>query len=232
MKVATFIFARGGSKGIPKKNIKLFCGKPLIAWTIQQALAVKGIDEIFVSTDSQEIASIAKEYGAKVPFIRPAEISGDQSPEWDAWRHALNFFKIEKGYMPDALLSLPTTSPLRSVSDIENCLLKFEEHNADVVITITSAHRNPYFNMVKIHENGTCSQVIRLESNITRRQDASIVFDMTTVAYVIKSKFIFASDNLFNGKVYAVNIPTNRAIDIDTPLDFQIAEYLFRCNKL
>jgi CMP-N-acetylneuraminic acid synthetase len=232
MKIATFIFARGGSKGIPKKNIKIFCGKPLIAWSIEQALGVRGVDEVFVSTDSQEIASVAKYYGAKVPFIRPVELSGDQSPEWAAWQHALNFFKIEKGFMPDAFLSIPTTSPLRAISDIENCLLKFEECNPDAVITITNSHRNPFFNMVKIDDNGACLPVSRADSSITRRQDATVVFDMTTVAYVVKPRFICESEHLFNGNVQAVHIPPDRALDIDTLFDFEIAEFLFKKKKL
>lgn len=231
MRIATFIFARGGSKGIPGKNIKLFCGKPLIAWSIEQALAVKGVNDVYVSTDSKEIADVAKRYGAVVPFIRPAELSGDQSPEWAAWRHALKFFESSEGYLPDIFLSVPTTSPLRKVSDIEDCLMKFKDCNADAVITVTDSHRNPYFNMVKIHENGACFPVIESNSSITRRQDANLVFDMTTVAYVVKPKFIYQSTNLFQGHVSAINIPADRALDIDTMLDFEIAEFIFQKKK-
>ncbi len=232
LKIATFIFARGGSKGIPKKNIRLFCGKPLIAWSIKQALEVKGVKEVFVSTDSQEIADVAITYGALVPFIRPAELSQDESPEWEAWRHALRFFESSKGYLPDIFLSVPATSPLREVSDIEDCLLRFNNTKADAVITVTASHRNPYFNMVKILNNGACYPVIEQNLSVTRRQDAKSVFDMTTVAYVVKPQFIYQSTNLFDGNVSAINIPADRALDIDTLLDFEIAEYLFKKKKI
>ena len=231
MRIAAFIFARGGSKGVPGKNIKLFCGKPLIAWSIEQALGVKGVNEVYVSTDSQEIADISKDYGALIPFIRPAELSGDQSPEWAAWQHALNFFENSKGYLPDIFLSVPTTSPLRKISDIESCLFKFQNSNADAVITVTDAHRNPYFNMVKINNSGSCFPAMGVDSSVIRRQDATLVFDMTTVAYVVKPTFINQSTHLFQGKVSAVNIPADRAIDIDTLFDFEIAEYMFKKKK-
>jgi CMP-N-acetylneuraminic acid synthetase len=149
MKATAFIFARGGSKGLPGKNIRLLGGKPLIAWSIEHALAVKRIDRVIVSTDSEEIAAVARAYGAEVPFIRPEELARDDSPEWFAWRHALNYLKHGDGIMPAVMVSVPATAPLRSSCDIENCLDEFEKGEVDIVITVTDSHRSPYFNMVK-----------------------------------------------------------------------------------
>ena len=226
MDAVGFIFARAGSKGLPGKNIRLLAGKPLIAWSIEQALEVKGIRRLIVSTDSEEIAFVAKSYGAEVPFLRPSELSGDKSPEWFAWRHALEFLRQNEGRLPNAMVSIPATAPLRSSEDIRNALDDFAKGGADIVITVTQAHRNPYFNMVKINEDGSVGLVITPQSGVVRRQDAPEVYDMATVAYVSDPNFILGNDSIFSGRVRAVEVPTQRAIDIDTLYDFELAEFL------
>lgn len=231
MKAIAFIFARGGSKGLPGKNIRSLCGKPLIAWSIEHALAVKRIERVIVSTDSEEIAAVAHKYGAEVPFIRPAELARDDSPEWLAWRHALNYLLEKDGGLPEAMVSLPATAPLRLPLDIENCLDEFEKNDADIVITVTDAHRSPYFNMVKTNADGTVGLVIPPQAAITRRQDVPIVYDMATVAYVARPEFVMSNNGIFEGKVRHVCVPVERALDIDTPLDFMIAECLISGGK-
>ncbi|MCQ8127922.1 acylneuraminate cytidylyltransferase family protein [Methylomonas rivi] len=226
MKTVAFIFARGGSKGLPGKNVRLLGGKPLIAWSIEQALAVERIGRVIVSTDSDEIAAVARQHGAEVPFMRPAELARDDSPEWLAWRHALNYLSDTAGGLPEAMVSLPATAPLRIPQDIENCLDEFQKGQADMVITVSEAHRSPYFNMVKTNSDGSVGLVIPPQSNITRRQDAPAVYDMTTVAYVADPAFVMTRNAVFDGRVRAVHVPVERAIDIDTLLDFQIAECL------
>jgi CMP-N-acetylneuraminic acid synthetase len=228
MKIAAFIFARGGSKGLPGKNIRLLAGKPLIAWSIEQALAVKRIDSVIVSTDSQEIADVAEQYGAKVPFIRPAEFSQDDSSEWLAWRHALNHVLEVNGKLPEVMISVPATAPLRLPIDIESCLNVYEEGEADVVITVTNAHRSPYFNMVTKNSDNTVKLVMPLPSFITRRQDAPVVYDMTTVCYAANPEFVLNGNSIFEGRVKSTLVPIERAIDIDTLYDFEIAELLIR----
>ena len=230
MSVIAIIFARGGSKGLPGKNIRPLQGKPLIAWSIEQALAVKSIDRVIISTDSEDIAEVAQKYGAEVPFIRPAELARDNSPEWLAWRHALTYLLETNGKLPEVMLSLPATAPLRLPIDIENCLDKYLEGDVDMVITVTDAHRSPYFNMVKSNDDGTVGLVIPPPSAIARRQDAPRVFDMTTVAYVVSPEFVMNHNSVFEGRVRAVHVPVGRAIDIDTLLDFQIAESLLLCR--
>ena len=231
MNAIAFIFARGGSKGLPGKNIRPLGGKPLIAWSIEHAFAVKRIARVIVSTDSDEIAAVARTYGAEVPFVRPAELARDDSPEWLAWRHALTFLLETDGSLPDAMVSVPTTAPLRLPIDIENCLDQYEKGDSDVVITVTDAHRSPYFNMVKSNMNGTVGLVIPPQSLIARRQDAPVVYDMATVAYVARPEFVMTHDASFEGRVRTVHVPTERAIDIDTMLDFQIAECLLNVRK-
>jgi N-acylneuraminate cytidylyltransferase len=200
--------------------------KPLIAWSILQAKDVKRIDRVLVSTDSDEIAAIAREYGAEVPFMRPSELATDSSPEWLSWQHGLDYFKEQEGALPEVMLSIPTTSPLRSSSDIENCLDLYLKGGADIVISTTDAHRNPHFNMVTSNMDGTVRLVCANESQVNQRQSAPTVYDVTTVCYVANPNFVMNNSSIFQGRVKAVNIPSQRAIDIDSLLDFQIAEYL------
>lgn len=228
MRAVAFIFARGGSKGLPGKNVRPLCGKPMIAWSIEHAKAVKRIERVIVSTDSDEIAAVARQYGAETPFMRPDELARDDSPEWQAWRHALNYLYESEGTLPDAMVSVPVTAPLRMPEDIERCLDDFEQGGVDVVVTVSEAHRSPYFNMVKRNLDGTVGLVIPPATNVARRQDAPAVFDMATVAYVARPEFVLNSNALFEGRVRAIIIPLERAIDIDTLLDFQIAECLMK----
>jgi CMP-N-acetylneuraminic acid synthetase len=226
MNIVALICARGGSKGIPNKNIKLFGGKPLIVRSINQAKELKEINRVIVSTDSKEIANIAIDAGAEVPFIRPLKLGEDNVPEWLVWRHALESIKKKGDNFPDILIVIPVTAPLRIVDDLKNCLIEYQKGDADIIITVTDCHRNPYFNMVKINEEGVASLVIPPEKNITRRQEAPDIYDVTTVAYVTTPKFILEKDNIFSGKVRHVHVPIERALDIDTPLDLKIAELL------
>lgn len=228
MNAVGFIFARGGSKGLPGKNIRLLAGKPLIAWAIDCAIAVQRLRRVIVSTDSEEIAKVALEYGAEVPFMRPAELAQDNSSEWLAWRHALNYLKDTEGSFPDAMVSVPTTAPLRSSEDIENCINEFGGGNTDMVITTTDAYRSPWFNMVKENEDRTVSLVIPSIDGVFRRQDSPQVYDMTTVAYVARPEFVMKNKNIFDGRVRAVQVPVERSIDIDTLLDFEMAEFFIK----
>jgi CMP-N-acetylneuraminic acid synthetase len=231
MKAIAFIFARGGSKGLPGKNIRLLGGKPLIAWSIEHALNVKQIEYVIVSTDSDEIAAVANQYGAVVPFMRPKELARDDSPEWLAWRHALNYLRESTGALPEVMVSVPATAPLRLPIDIENCLDKYQKGDTDMVITVTDAHRSPYFNMVKTNVDGSVELVNPPQSTILRRQDAPVVYDMATVCYVANPEFVMTHNSTFEGRVKAVHIPAERAIDIDTLLDFQIAECLLSIRE-
>lgn len=222
------IFARGGSKGLPGKNIRPFAGKPLISWTIEHARAIRRLRRVIVSTDSEAIATVAKEYGAEVPFLRPVELARDDSPEWLAWRHTLTYLMNTEGALPDAMVSIPPTAPLRFPKDIEDCLDEFIRGGADMVITVTEAHRNPWFNMVKTKTDGTMGLVISSADSFSHRQDTPPVYDMATIAYVANPAFVLSHSSIFDGRVRALHVPVERALDIDTLFDFEIAEFLMK----
>ena len=224
--VIAFIFARGGSKGLPGKNILNFCGKPLIAWSIEHAKSSSRINRVIVSTDCKDIAEIALLHGAEVPFIRPSELAQDDTPEWLAWQHALRFIKEKTYKFPKMLVSIPTTSPLRSVDDIDACIDLFERRNPDAVITVSEARRNPYFNMVCQDDNGCSILACPPIDKIYTRQNSPKIFDMTTVAYVVNPNFVMKKKSLFDGIVYHIQIPYERAFDIDNKIDFDFAELL------
>ena len=230
--IVAVIFARGGSKGIPQKNLKNFCGKPLIGWAIEQVIASGVARRVIVSTDDVSIASVAKSFGADVPFMRPANLATDDSPELLSWRHALDFIYDDEGEYPSALLSVPTTSPLRLPDDIRRAVTLFTQSQCDLVVVVTPSHRNPYFNMVEINAQDQLNLVCASEyGQCWRRQQAPNVFDITTVAYVADPKYVMSCDHLLEGVVRSVEVPRNRSVDIDDIDDFEYAEFLFARNK-
>lgn len=227
-----FVFARGGSKGIPGKNIRPFGGKPLIAHTLELALAMPEISKVILSTDDPAIAEVGRQSGATVPFLRPPELAADNTPEWLAWRHAVSHVRDVMGEPFDRFLSLPPTSPLRDESDVRNCLNRYAEGSAEIVIGVTPAANNPYFNMVKLAPDGRAEIVVKPEGKVFRRQDAPEVYNITTCAYVTSPDFILSRNGIFDGVLKTALIPAERAIDIDTPLDFEFAELLFHKRQL
>ena len=223
MKTYAFVFARGGSKGLPRKNILNFAGKPLIGHSIDQAFSIEEIDKVFVSTDDKEIAKVAKAFRAEV-IIRPSSLALDSSPELDSWKHATRYL-FDKGDNFDRFISLPATAPLRSKDDIRNSLRLLEDPT-DLVVTVTEAQRSPYFNMVKLDNDGFVKVLSESDNFYSRRQDVPVCYDLTTVAYVAQPKYVLSTDRILDGKVKAVNVPKERAVDIDTKLDFMFAEFL------
>jgi len=219
--IIAFVFARGGSKGLPRKNLRLLAGKPLIVHAIETGLALTRVSKVIVSTDDAEIAAVAERAGAWVPFMRPAELAGDAVPEWLAWQHAIRQTRA-MGQAVDVFVSLPPTSPLRTSADVDFAIDLKLRSDADIVITVREAERNPYFNMVRAGEGGALS--LAIEGQYHRRQDAPPIYDITTVAYVADADFILSAGRIFDGKVRAVEVPRARAIDIDTEYDMRVAE--------
>ena len=226
MRNFAFIFARGGSKGLPGKNIKPLAGKPLLQYSIDTALASDLIEQVFVSTDDQAIAQVAIEGGATL-IERPAELATDQSSEWLSWRHAVEWATEHYGSF-DGFVSLPATSPLRSQDDVEAAILKRQAETADICIAVTPASRSPYFNMVKYNEAGFVELVNQPEGEVSRRQDAPKVFDITTVVYATTPQFVLNNYGLFSGKVAIIEVPKARAVDIDDIYDFRLAEAIIK----
>ena len=224
MKTFAFIFARGGSKGVPGKNIRNLGGKPLLAHSIITAQSVDEISRVFVSTDDQRIADVGIKYGAEI-IKRPHNLAQDSSPEWLAWLHAVEWLE-SKGEYFDRFISLPTTSPLRNKNDVVKCL-NLLDNKTDVVVTITNASRSPYFNMVS-EKDGYIKLLMESKEGFSRRQDTPLEYDMTTVAYVSRPSFIKNNNKVFDGQVRAALIPKERAIDIDDEIDFKVAEMLMK----
>ena len=221
-KTICFIFARGGSKGLPKKNVLTILGKPLIVHSIRLAKSMNEIDSIYVSTDSQEIANFALQENIKV-IKRPPELATDNSPEWLSWKHAVEFILEKEGNF-DIFLSLPTTAPLRVKEDVQKCL-KALNPNVDLVVTTTKSNKNPWFNMVLSDKSSIIRPILNSEG-IARRQDAPSCFDLTPVAYVTTPYFVLNHSSMWDGKVLGVEIPYERSIDIDTSIDFLFAKFL------
>jgi len=225
MHVIAAVFARGGSKGVPDKNLRLLAGRPLVAHAVEQAAACRGVDRVVVSTDSPEIAAVARAAGAEVPWLRPAELSGDDAREWDAWQHLLAWL-AERSETPDRLLVVPCTAPLRHVADLEACVEASRPDGVDVVLSVSPSHRNPWFNMVTRAADGTCALVLEPERRIHRRQDAPPTYDVGTVAFVVDPAYVVRATSLYDGQVIAVEVPPERSLDIDTETDLAFAEFL------
>jgi CMP-N-acetylneuraminic acid synthetase len=223
MSTFAFIFARGGSKGLPGKNIRPLGGLPLLAHGIRLAQSIARIDRVFVSTDDEVIAVVAREYGAEV-IDRPAELATDTASEWMAWRHAIAHVRGSLGLHFDTMLSLPATSPLRNQDDVLGCLDALRG-DVEAVITVTPSARSPYFNMVSENAQGY-SRVVLGNTKFQRRQDVPAVYDVTTVAYVTRPDFVLTHASLFDGRVKAVVVPKERAVDIDDEFDFKVAQAL------
>ncbi len=229
-KNTAFIFARGNSKGLVKKNIKLFNGKPLISYAIEIALESKLYDHVIVSTDSEEIAEISEAFGAEIPFMRPKELALDDSPELLSWKHAINSFEQKFGYKLKSFSSIPCTSPLRTVKDIKEMVKMYNKKKYDLVVGINVSNHSPQFNMVHKDSNNLIS-IINPKKKITRRQDTRDCYNINTVGYIASPKYIMNTDDIFKGRIGGYIIPKNRSIDIDDSFDFKIAEYLYESPK-
>jgi CMP-N,N'-diacetyllegionaminic acid synthase len=223
-RVVCVIPARGGSKGLPGKNIKNLLGKPLISYSIEQAQESRYIDRVIVSTEDRKIAGIAKNAGAEVPFERPAELAQDSSSGIDVLLHAINWLENEGKYAFDILVLLHATAPLRTVEDIDKCIELLFEENALNVFSVTESHRNPYFNMVELHNDGKVTLV--KDGAFVTRQSAPSVFDMNASIYVWWKDVLKIDKSIFSDKTYLYVMPKERSVDIDDELDFKIIEML------
>lgn len=227
MTVVGAIFARGGSKGIPNKNLEVVGDKPLITHAVHTALSVVGLERVIVSTDSLDIARTGLAAGAEVPFMRPTHLAEDTSAEWLSWQHMLQFLRDSEGAFPEVLASIPATSPLRRAKDVEACISEYHKGSWDAVITVTPAQRNPYFNMLRRSPDGEATIAVKSQTRYTRRQDAPDLYDMCTVAYVARAEFVLQAGSLWEGRIGSVVIPQERALDIDSPFDLKVARLLF-----
>lgn len=227
-KVLCTICARGGSKGVRNKNVRPLNGKPLIAYTIEQAKASGLFEHIVISTDSDLIATVSQEYGAEVFFKRSAEMASDTAGKLQVIQDA--FKRSEEHYRTtfDYLVDLDATAPLRSVDDIVEAYRQFLRDGNDNLITAMPSRRSPYFNLVEVDGRGKVSLSKKLSSGVVRRQDAPKSYDMNASIYIWKRDAILNETSLFLEKTGLYVMPEERSIDIDTELDFEFVDFLMR----
>ncbi|MDP2093144.1 MAG: acylneuraminate cytidylyltransferase family protein [Hydrogenophaga sp.] len=227
MNTTCVIGARGGSKGVANKNIRPLLGKPLIAWTIEQALACPEIDRLVISTDSPAIAEVARAYGAEVPFMRPAELASDTAGKWEVWQHTLAACEAHYGETIDLFVDMDCTSPLRDVDDISKAIAQFRASDVDAVFSVCEARKNPYFNMLEVVDGvqRICKQ---LPKPIVRRQDAPKVFEHVASIYVLSPDYLRRGTGLLSGRTHGYDIGTAKSPDIDSEFDFELVEYLMK----
>ncbi|MCX5778209.1 MAG: acylneuraminate cytidylyltransferase family protein [Elusimicrobia bacterium] len=224
--VVCIIPARGGSKGVPKKNIKDLLGKPLIAYSIDQAKQSKYIDRVLISTDNEEIAAVARKYNAELPFIRPHDLATDTIGVIEVLYHAIDWLENKDNYSFEILVMLHTTTPLRTIEDIDNSIELLFSTGADNIVSVTEAYRNPYFNMVELAVDSKAKLV--KEGNFVTRQSAPPVYDMNASIYVWRKEKLKQNKKVLGANTYAYVMPKERSVDIDYPLDFKIVEMLLR----
>ena len=228
MKTLYIIPARGGSKGIPGKNIKPLAGKPLIAYSVEVAQQLAPDCDICVTTDDLEIIATVENMGLKVPFVRPAELATDHSGTYEVLLHALNHYE-QQGISYDRIVLLQPTSPFRTVDDVNNCL-KLYTPDIDMVVSVKQASANPYYNAFETDENGFL-HISKGEGNYTRRQDAPPVWEYNGAVYVINAQSLrkMPLNKFPRRRMYEMS--AEHSIDLDTPTDWLIAESILKSRE-
>lgn len=217
------ICARGGSTGVPGKNIRPLCGKPLIAWTIEQALASGLADHVLVSTDSADIAAVARSFGAEVPFLRPAELATATAGKLPVILHLVEWAEAALGPV-SRIIDLDPTSPLRDVADIHACNELLDD-DTGLVITGYESDKNPYFNMVEQKADGSIERVCPPAVEVLGRQGAPRVYAMNGSVYAWHRHSLKPS-LWAAGRIRLHVMPRERSVDIDHPIDFDVVELL------
>ena len=228
MNILAIIPARGGSKGLPRKNIKPLLGKPLIAWTIEQAENSKYINKVIVSTDDEEIAKISKEFGAEVPFLRPEELARDDSPTIDAIMHAINWFEKREEFF-NIIVLLQPTSPLRTTNDIDKAIELFlNDKNALSLVSVKENEHPPFWSF-KI-ENNLINPLFGDEYLKKRRQELPKSYMPNGAIYISCVDVLKEYKSFYTPKTISYIMSSERSIDIDNEFDFSLVEFVLR-NK-
>lgn len=225
-KIIGIIPARGGSKGLPRKNILAFCGRPLITWTIERARACKYLDDIIVSTDDREIAAVSKKYGAEVPFLRPKRLAGNKSRMIDVIEHAVKYL-ARAGRSWDIIVLLQPTSPLRRSIDIAAAIEKLFRKKARAIVSVCPSGHHPLWSNM-LPGNGSMRKFLRPEVLGKNRQELPVYYQLNGALYVAYTKYLFDNKGFLGAKTFAYIMPSDRSIDIDSRIDARLAELLLR----
>lgn len=223
--ILALVTARGGSKGIPGKNVALLGGRPLIVWTIEAALRSQAICRTVVSTDSEEIAGIARAAGAEVPFLRPAEFSKDDSPHVLAVEHALRWLELHESFRPDAVMLLQPTSPFRSAEDIDAAATIMGRSNAVAVVSVSEAKPHP-FKTFRMTPDGTLDVFVRSELAYLRRQDLPEAFAENGAIYLNRPDSLLRERSFIPPGTVPYVMPAERSLDIDSEWDLHVANLI------
>ncbi len=229
MRILGIIPARGGSKSVPRKNIKDLGGKPLIAWTIEAAKASGVFDRLILTTDDAEIAEVGKRYGAEVPFMRPPELAEDTTPTLPVLQHALTWLKERESYQPDAAMLLQPTTPFRSAEHIRGAVELFEKTGADSVVSVVEipGNYNPHW-AFKVDNDFHATLYLggAIKTRIKRRQDLPKAYAPNGMIYLFRPKFLFdpVDPNFYGDDVRAYEVEEKASINIDSPEDWVLAE--------
>ena len=226
MHVLAVIPARGGSKGVPRKNIRPLLGKPLIAYTIEAALQCTLLDDVVVSTDDVEIAEVSCQLGAQVPFLRPPELAQDRAPSLPVVQHCVEAMEKQRTVRYDTIVMLQPTTPLRTSSDIEQGVRLLHETGADSVVSVTEVGGHHPFRMKRIvGDNLLINFIDQGFEDMRPRQELPPVYIRSGDLYIAKRSVVMEQNTLVGEHVRAVIIPPDRAVNIDTPFDFMLAEH-------
>ena len=229
IKTLAIIPARGGSKGLPGKNIRPLAGVPLIAHTIKAAQESKSVKRIIVSTDDESIAAIAKEAGAEVPFIRSADLTDDQASGTDVCLHALAYANDSLDYHPDLVIFLQPTSPLRNADDIDAAVQLLHDSDADSVVSVKAVTEYPQW-MQKMDVQQCLSPLFDDLIATAARQDLDKSYILNGAIYLCKANAFIQNQSFYNPNTRGYLMPEERSIDIDNAIDFQFAEFLLTKN--
>ena len=219
--------ARGGSEGIPKKNITPLAGKPLLAWTVESAMRSDCLDRIVVSTDDPEIAEVALRLGVEIPYIRPKELAQDDTPGILPILHAAEWLEMNEDYRADFILCLQPTSPLRTAEDIDAAMHLVLQKNADAIVSVTPVECHPYW-MKRIDKTGHMHDLISLETPITRRQDLPAVYSLNGAVYLARWSILLELRTWYTGNTIAFVMPRERSLEIDSSWDLYLAELILK----
>jgi CMP-N,N'-diacetyllegionaminic acid synthase len=220
------IGARKGSKGVPGKNFRPIAGKPLIDWSLDQLFAHPRVDAVVVSTDDEAIYAHALARGALPVGLRPAHLATDTAGKWGVWQHALEVSQALLDTPVTTFLDLDCTSPLRLPSDIDAALSLFASEAPDMVMSCCEARKNPYFNLVEPDATGALHVSKPLPGGVVARQQAPVVYEHAASTYVVAPAYLRTSPGLWGGRVIPFLMPPERCVDIDTPFDFEMVEWL------
>jgi len=226
LRVLGLVCARGGSKGLPGKNLRPLAGHPLIVHSIKALLAWGNADLVLCSTDDPEIATVARAAGASTPWLRPEELARDETPKLDVLRHALTETEANGDAEYDLIVDLQPTSPLRTVADIQATVDALLSSDADNALTVTTAHHNPYFDMVELEENGWARLSKSVPKDVPSRQLAPPVYELNGSVYVYKRAYLTSATSPVGPRTAVHVMPAERSVDIDDLVDFLLAERL------